>query len=368
MHFQMMWQDAKQVEFEGHTVARDYNHMLQLLSDFVQSPPPWDRTTADLGSSGLPYSDLFYYAVLTPSGYAAFTDPEVSAQFKKLLQSWGQYLETPASAVGLQTWLNEENGCLDSLVHYANAPLGSRLSFEELFFCDARKQHYGFTSWDDFFVRRFRPGLRPLCTDPDAIVNACESAPLALVRNVQLQDEFWMKNASYSLVDIFDDRHLAEEFTGGTLYQAFLSQYSYHRWHAPISGTVTHAYRIDGSYFTVPRMVETFCPIETGHLEVERCQAQLSCLSSRAVIVIASEDPGIGSVAFIGVGLHEVSTTEISVRVGQRIQAGEELGMFHYGGSTHCLIFQPHVSIVDFPMDAKNNVPVNAALARIARR
>jgi phosphatidylserine decarboxylase len=177
-----------------------------------------------------------------------------------------------------------------------------------------------------------------------------------------------MKSAAYSLLDIFDDRELANHFVGGTLYQAFLSQYSYHRWHAPISGTVTHAYRIDGSYFAVPRLKETICPIQTGHLEVERCQAGLSCLSSRAVIVIASDDPEIGSVAFIGVGLHEVSTTEISVRVGQRIRAGEELGMFHYGGSTHCLIFQPHVHVGGFPMDAEGNVPINGALARISGR
>jgi hypothetical protein len=42
--------------------------------------------------------------------------------------------------------------------------------------------------------------------------------------------------------------------------------------------------------------------------------------------------------------------------------------MFHYGGSTHCLIFQPHVDVGDFPMDAQHNVPVNGALARVGRR
>jgi phosphatidylserine decarboxylase len=367
MHFRKMWLDADQPVFEGHTIARDYEHMLHLLSEFVQSPPPWNRAKAALGSSGLPYNDLFYYAVLTPSGYAAFTDPEVSAQFKKLLLTWAEYLDSPASVVGLDTWLSAENGCLDKLVQFANQPLDTRPTFEEIFECDPSKRHYGFASWDEFFVRRFRSGLRPVCADSRTIISACESRPLALVRNVQHQDEFWVKNAAYSLLDIFTDRQLADKFVGGTLYQAFLSQYSYHRWHAPISGTVTHAYRIDGSYFTVPRMKETICPVQTGHLEVERCQAELSCLSSRAVVVIASDDGDIGSVAFVGVGLHEVSTTEISVRVGQRIRAGEELGMFHYGGSTHCLIFQPHVNVEGFPMEAQHNVPVNGALARIVR-
>lgn len=56
-------------------------------------------------------------------------------------------------------------------------------------------------------------------------------------------DEFWLKDNRYSLVDMFggikyNKEYLAEHFTGGTVYQAFLSALSYHRWHAPVDGVI----------------------------------------------------------------------------------------------------------------------------------
>lgn len=38
-------------------------------------------------------------------------------------------------------------------------------------------------------------------------------------------------------------------FVGGTVYQAFLSALSYHRWHAPIDGTIKDVYKIPGTYY-----------------------------------------------------------------------------------------------------------------------
>lgn len=38
-------------------------------------------------------------------------------------------------------------------------------------------------------------------------------------------------------------------FIDGTVYQAYLSALAYHRWHAPISGTVVKIEHIEGTYF-----------------------------------------------------------------------------------------------------------------------
>ncbi len=35
---------------------------------------------------------------------------------------------------------------------------------------------------------------------------------------------------------MLDNDPLVDKFVGGTIYQAFLSALSYHRWHAPVSG------------------------------------------------------------------------------------------------------------------------------------
>jgi phosphatidylserine decarboxylase len=36
----------------------------------------------------------------------------------------------------------------------------------------------------------------------------------------------------------YNKLYLAELFQGGTVYQAFLSALSYHRWHSPVNGVI----------------------------------------------------------------------------------------------------------------------------------
>ena len=45
------------------------------------------------------------------------------------------------------------------------------------------------------------------------------------------------------------DDPLASQFDGGTIYRAFLSALSYHRWHSPVDGTIVKAYNIPGTYY-----------------------------------------------------------------------------------------------------------------------
>ncbi|KAK0201287.1 hypothetical protein DFS33DRAFT_1358746 [Desarmillaria ectypa] len=38
---------------------------------------------------------------------------------------------------------------------------------------------------------------------------------------------------------------------------------------------------------------------------------------------------------FIAVGMAEVSTCEVTVQEGQVLKKGDQMGIFHFGGSTH---------------------------------
>ena len=72
----------------------------------------------------------------------------------------------------------------------------------------------------------------------------------------------------------------------------------------------------------------------------------------------------------MAVGMAEVSTNEITVYDGQKLKKGQQIGMFHFGGSTHCLIFRPGVE-VEFdtrgqtPSIHANNIPVNSIIGRV---
>jgi phosphatidylserine decarboxylase len=51
----------------------------------------------------------------------------------------------------------------------------------------------------------------------------------------------------------------------------------------------------------------------------------------------------------MGIGITEVSTCDITVKEGQYVKKGDEIGMFHYGGSTHCVLFEKGVELDEFP-------------------
>ena len=200
----------------------------------------------------------------------------------------------------------------------------------------------GFASWDDFFTRRFCPGVRPVTApnDDSVIANACESAPLQVVRGVRRQDAFWLKGQPYSLDNLLDFDPRAAAFEGGTLYQAFLSALSYHRWHSPVSGTV-RSVRWSAAATTSPTAIGVSTTRRARPERPNQSQPFLTAVATRALIFIEADNPKIGLMCVVPVGMAEVSSCEVTVQPGQRIAKGEQLGMFHFGGSTHRLLFPP---------------------------
>ena len=119
---------------------------------------------------------------------------------------------------------------------------------------------------------------------------------------------------------------LADQFVGGTIYQAFLSALSYHRWHTPVSGTIKKAYVVDGTYFSEP-LFEDFDQNQDADPHGETTsQEYISAVATRAIMFIEADNPKLGLVAVLGIGMTEVSTCEITVKEGDRVKKGEQLG------------------------------------------
>ena len=95
-------------------------------------------------------------------------------------------------------------------------------------------------------------------------------------------------------------------------------------------------------------------------------------MASRALIFIEADNPDIGLMCIMLVGMAEVSSNEITVSEGQHVKKGEQLGMFHFGGSTHCLIFRPNDN-VKFDLQGQSpglnsaNIPVRTRIATIVK-
>jgi phosphatidylserine decarboxylase len=338
----------------GAPQIRDYGHMLQRLSDISQQAPEFNTS----GLVGFPINAALNWPMGTSAGTAAFLDSRVNAQMKKILRQWAVFLGSPDSRHVLSDdphkgWFGRD----------AKAAMPT---FEKDFICDPSKPFHGFASWDDFFTRRFREGRRPVAAPGDdaVIANACESAPFKLATDVQERDSFWIKGQPYSLHHMLDGDPLSARFVGGTIYQAFLSALSYHRWHSPISGRIVKTKLIDGSYYA-QSPTAGFDPASPN-----RSQGYITQVAARALIFIEADNPDIGLMAVMFVGMAEVSSNEITVYEGQHVDKGDQLGMFHFGGSTHVLIFRPGVPL-EFDLHGQTpgldstNIPVRSRIATV---
>ncbi len=337
--------------------VRDYHHMLQLMNVIMTHAPDFDET----GLVGFPFNAILDWSMATKGGWAGFLDEKVNAHLKAILNEWAIFLQSKESAAVLSD---------DPVSGWFGANAQKAMpTFVDDFICDPSAPHYGFKSWDDFFTRRFREGVRPVASpeDDSVIVNACESAPYRIAKNVQLRDKYWIKAQPYALQFMLDNDPWTEQFVGGTIYQAFLSALSYHRWHAPVSGTVVKTKIIEGTYYS-EALSEGLDPAGPND-----SQGYITEVATRGLIFIEADNPDIGLMCFMAVGMAEVSTCDIRVFEGQHIEKGQEIGMFHFGGSTHCLIFRPEVDI-EFDLHGQtpgldsHNIPVRAKLATVKTR
>lgn len=345
----MIEQIPENRDYKGRHI-RNVDHLLALMNGVMDLAPEYGEENVTL-----PMGAVLDWTMGTPAGFAAYRDRRVNAALQAILHEWCEFLNTPASLYVLndspQGWKSEKARRDVDMTLYQHDP---------------DDEHWGFGSWNDFFTRRFIEGKRPVDSPDDdtVIVSACESTPFALKSDVKLRDTFWLKGQPYSLQDMLDNDERAEEFVGGTVYQAFLSATNYHRWHSPVAGTIVRGHVVEGTYYSE---ADTMGSDAT---ESTHSQGYLAHVATRAIVLIQADNPVIGLMAFLGVGMSDVSSCTIDVTPGQHVAKGDELGYFQFGGSTHCLVFRPgalaHVSLRAIPQPGDPDASVVLVNSRIA--
>lgn len=369
-----------------------FQEFITLLNEIMYTAPEAYQTgtgpdQSPAGLIGFPINALLDWPMGTTYGYDVFSNALVNQQFKKILSYWSTFLVKPESryvliqddpASDAIAWLSAKaQSEMVSVAFNAKGqppnPISATAKFQDIFNCNPADQYYGFTSWDNFFTRTFKPGIRPVDapSDQNVIGNACESGPLAIATNVSLSDRFWIKEQPYSLVDMLNWDAYAQQFAGGTVYQAFLSALSYHRWHSPVTGTIDKVYIVNGSYYLENFYQGFENPAGADPSAPNDSQQFISAVATRAIIFIRADNPRIGLMCVVAVGMAEVSSCQVTVQPGSRINKGDQLGMFHFGGSTHCLVFRPGVNLtfntygMTPGVDAPNNIRVNTRIATV---
>jgi phosphatidylserine decarboxylase len=340
MYFTQMFKQqsrrAPPVE-SGDVKLKNYQQMLVVINHVLTTAPAYNNT--DL--VGFPINAILDFPMITQAGLAAFVAPKVNDMFRKVLAVWTQFLDSKGSLYVLS----------DSPTGWLNPAARKTLRLDE-FETDPTAPYLGFRSWNDFFIRKFKPGRRPVAEpgNDKAIVSACESQPFAIQTGVKENDTFWIKSQPYSLRQMLNGKFV-EQFVGGTVYQAFLSATKYHRWHSPVSGTIVKLEELPGTYYAEAAS-EGFDPAGPNN-----SQGYIAHVATRALIFIEADDPSIGLLCLMPVGMAEVSScvlvgkTGRPLRRGQHVRKGDQVGYFQFGGSTHCLVFRPSV-VLNFERQA----------------
>jgi phosphatidylserine decarboxylase len=327
--------------------------LLASLNFIIQRAPKFNSDPAKRNT--FPMSTLFVYMMYTPSGEILFRNTEFNNAIRAILKAWCDYLDSAASCDVLNT---SKYGWLCPAAYELN-------ELNQFVIPDKNAPHWGFTSYNDYFHRQINLQYRPIAS-PDndkIIVSANDGTVYNIQKNVKYSDTFWIKSQPYSLVNMLDNSKFTDDFVGGDVFQSFLSGANYHRWRAPISGKVVEARIINGLMFSELHS-EGFD--SGGGILSQGFEASVN---TRGLVIIESDDKKIGKVCVIPIGITEISSISIEVKVGQQVKKGDELGYFSYGGSTLCLVFQPK-AIKEFNVYApsKSNpegepINVNAQIA-----
>ncbi len=312
---------------EPYICLTSINEMLYYINEALSNAPEYNDTPL----VGFPINSILNWTQGVPAGFAAFRNEKVNEIFKEILDDYGVYLNTKDSREVLKkggSWQSKK--ALETL------------GMEKYIKYNPDDTYMGFDSWNDFFIRKIKPEKRPIAEpeNDNVIVSACDSEVYDIQSRVKKRDWFWIKSQPYSLMDMLgNDEAVVDQFVGGDVYQAFLSAMKYHRWHSPVTGTIKKAYIKQGTYYSgiESQGVDPASP--------DQSQGYIAHVATRAIILIEADNPKIGLMGVMPIGMAEVSSCVLDEKIkpGYKIKKGEELGYFQFGGSTHCLIFRPGV-------------------------
>jgi phosphatidylserine decarboxylase len=218
----------------------------------------------------------------------------------------------------------------------------------------------GYQTFNQFMARDVKPGLRPVAAldDPTVLVAPADST---FVGWWQISDssEIFVesKGLRWSIHQLLTGSPYADRFKDGIFTHSFLNTTDYHRWHAPVPGTVLEARVISGQAFLDVEAIPGTVGGKPG--EVLNCldNTGYQFVQTRGLVVL---DSPIGLVACIPMGMAQVSSVVLTAEVGRELRKGEELGYFAFGGSDFVMVFEQRSNV---HLDWQQGVHVRQGMA-----
>jgi len=182
-----------------------------------------------------------------------------------------------------------------------------------------------FRSFNDFFIRKFKSGVRPFTTEGEGLPAPCEARYLAFEK-IDSSVKFPVKAEALNLSKLLGGKDKAEPFLGGALWIARLCPTDYHRYHYPDDGVTRKSRTIAGLYHSVN-------PVAL------KKQPEIFVTNERRVSIL--ETKNYGKMAFVEVGALMVGKIVQTHAEHLPFYRGDEKGYFLFGGSTVILAAEP---------------------------
>ena len=178
--------------------------------------------------------------------------------------------------------------------------------------------------FNDFFYRKFKPGVRPVCGGDDSVCFPAEGRHMGF-KNFDEDQTLFIKGNYFNIESLVNNNAIAEHFRGGTCVVSRLSPVDYHRFHFPCDGVPQKSYCINGTLLSVN-------PIAL------QSSFRTFCENKRWVTLLRSDT--FGQVLIVEVSATFIGSVNQTFTPLSKVRKGDEKGFFAFGGSTVVTLFE----------------------------
>jgi len=263
-----------------------------------------NRKTGELIHENPPAEGLLKFLYDNPFGKTAILP---IAKRKFVTELYGSRMDRPSSVKRIQGFIDQLN----------------------IDMSESEKDISEFTSFNDFFYRKLKPGARPI---ESGLVSPGDGKLIAF-EDVADVGQFFVKGNSFTLDKFLNGKALAQQFEHSSMIILRLAPNDYHRFHFPYSGTPSAVTQIRGSYYSVSpyALANNF--------------ARVFCENKREFCLLHTEDKG--DILIAPVGATMVGSIIETYTPDQSLKKGDEMGYFAFGGSTIVILVDKNKLKID---------------------
>lgn len=192
-----------------------------------------------------------------------------------------------------------------------------------------------YPTFNAFFTRALKPGIRPLADGEKTLVSPVDGA-ISQLGQVTGDRVFQAKGQSFSLSELLGgEEATTEPFANGEFSTIYLSPKDYHRIHMPMAGMLKQMIHVPGKLFSVNPVTAENVPNLFARNERVVCIFDTDS-GPMAMVLVGAMIVGSVETRWAGVvvpGSRQVTSTRYEGEQAISFEKGEEMGRFRLGST-----------------------------------